>query len=185
MVSTRIITNMKRVDQPLYDCIEINNDHKSFKFFQAPQSTQKPIIFTNLESSRKLSENKNFEIHAIRLILQYDTDPKDITEIAYHSWIRLWVGKTDLFVKISYFIMDTEALLKPEKSCQECKDASTDVVSVRSDRPDIKGIYVFTDPIDLIPNQNFSVELIFHDRPKLSKPVMASIYLSGFWKLNH
>jgi len=182
IATARKISQIERTFQPLYDQIEISAGQRSFKFFQIPQIEKESGFFTNLKESGKLLNKTSFEVHILRIIPEYDADPKSIAEIADHSWFRLWVGQTELLTINSYSLMDAKTLANAEKCCAECKAVSTNTVSISCGRPDVRGLYVLAEPINLIANQNFCAEIVFTENPKLISPLKVGVYLDGYWK---
>lgn len=187
-VQHREIKKIERIQQPLYDRVTMTKDEKNYKFFQNPIGSKEPLtgdtktqVHTNLDTSGHLPYPKGFEIHAIRVITQWDADHMDIIGIS-DSWFRLFIGKKDELVINTFMLTTPLPDVDGDKCCLGCKVASTDVVSVTCGRPDQRGIYVLAEPIDLLANESFYVEMVFPKTPKIEKPTQVSVYLDGFIK---
>ena len=179
----RIPGLLERIQQPLYDRNTVaTSGTGQLNFFQVPLggviaggANAKTQVETNMDQGGSLPYPKNFEIHALRLINQYDSAVADLNLIFNNSWFRLFIGTKDYLVVNSFMLTAGVGL-------EGVAAGSTDVVSVTNGRADQRGIYVLAEPIDLIPQQNFRCELNFPTAQTLSATVDVSIYLDGFFK---
>jgi hypothetical protein len=179
----RIPGLLERIQQPLYDRNTVaTSGTAQLNFFQVPlggtnpgAATPKTQVQTNMDQGGSLPYPKNFEIHAIRAINQYDSAVADLNIIYNTSWFRLFIGTKDYLV-VNLFMLTAGVGLDGVAA------GSTDVVSVTNGRPDQRGIYVLAEPIDLIPQQNFRCEVNFPTPPLPTATVDLSIYLDGFFK---
>jgi len=179
----RIPGLLERIQQPLYDRNTVaTTGTAQLNFFQVPlggtnpgAAAPKTHVETNMDQGGSLPYPKNFEIHAIRLINQYDSIVADLNIIYNTSWFRLFIGTKD------YLVVNT-FMLTAGVGLDGVATGSTDVASVTNGRPDQRGIYVLAEPIDLIPQQNFRCEINFPSTPTLSSPTDLSVYLDGFFK---
>jgi hypothetical protein len=179
----RIPGLLERIQQPLYDRNTVaTSGTGQLNFFQVPLGgtiagsvLPKTQVDTNMDQGGSLPYPKNFEIHAIRLINQYDSAVADLNAVFNNSWFRLFIGTKDYLV-VNSFILTAGVGLDGVAA------GNTDVVSVTNGRADQRGIYVLAEPIDLIPQQNFRCELNFPVPQTLSATMGVSIYLDGFFK---
>jgi len=179
----RIPGLLERIQQPLYDRNTVaTTGTGQLNFFQVPlggtiagATTPKTQVDTNMDQGGSLPYPKNFEIHAIRLINQYESEIADLNDIYNNSWFRLFIGTKDYLVVNSFMLTAGVGL-------DGVIAGNTPFTSATNGRPDQRGIYVLAEPIDLIPQQNFRCELNFPITQLLSAEVSVSIYLDGFFK---
>ena len=179
----RIPGLLERIQQPLYDRNTVaTSGTAQLNYFQVPlggsvagSATPKTQVDTNMDQGGSLPYPKNFEIHALRLINEYDSAIADLNAIFNNAWFRLFIGTKDYLV-VNLFMLTAGVGLEGVAS------GSTDVISVHNGKPDQRGIYVLAEPIDLIPQQNFRCEINFPTPQTLSATTALSVYLDGFFK---
>jgi len=179
----RIPGLLERIQQPLYDRNTVaTSGTTQLNFFQVPLggtppggAAPKTQVQTNMDQGGSLPYPKNFEIHAIRCINQYQSAIADLNVIYNTSWFRLFIGTKDYLV-VNLFMLTAGVGLRGILA------GSTDIAAAQNGVEDQRGIYVLAEPIDLIPQQNFRCEVNFPVPPILSAPVALSIYLDGFFK---
>jgi hypothetical protein len=179
----RIPGLLERIQQPLYDRNTVaTTGTAQMNFFQVPLGGTNPGVAvaktqvqTNMDQGGSLPYPKNFEIHALRLINQYDSAVADLNALFNNSWFRLFIGTKDYLVVNSFMLTAGVGL-------DGVATGNVDVASVTNGRPDQRGIYVLAEPIDLIPQQNFRCEINLPTPQTLSATLDVSIYLDGFFK---
>ena len=179
----RIPGLLERIQQPLYDRNTVpTSGGTQFNYFQVPlggtaagAAAPKTQVQTNMDQGGSLPYPKNFEIHAIRAINQYQSAIADLNAIFNNAWFRLFIGTKDYLV-VNLFMLTAGVGIVGVTA------GSTDVAAVTNGFQKQCDIYVLAEPIDLIPQQNFRCEINLPVPQVLSAPVAFSVYLDGFFK---
>ena len=123
-----------------------------------PMSTKfKTMAHTNMTLSQCLPFPKNFEVHAIGLHYDRAINPYELDTFKSESWMNFFVG-TKSYLELPLDVFEDIAAAKNFNS------------------------YVFAEPIDLIPMQNFYIDLIYEGEKPLDTAFKLKCSLQGFFK---
>jgi len=179
----RIPGLLERIQQPLYDRNTAGTSGTTqMNYFQVPlggtapgSAVPKTQVQTNMDQGGSLPYPKNFEIHALRAINQYQSSIADLNALYVNAWFRLFIGTKDYLV-VNLFMLTAGVGLVGISA------GSTDVAAATNGFQQQRDIYVLAEPIDLIPQQNFRCEVNLPVPQVFSAPLALSIYLDGFFK---
>jgi len=170
---------LQRIYQPLYDTNTVaTSGSGQLNFFQVPlggriagSTTPKTQVDTNMDQGGSLPYPKNFKVTGISVIPDASASYEDAAKVLDGSWFRLFIGTQDYYVSPTLPLAFAPGKRSPG-------------MSFRVNNP-LRPVYCFPEPISLIPQQNFRVELNF---PKpftkdnaLSEPLRIRVVLHGYF----
>lgn len=162
--------------QPLYDtCTVARNGTSQLTFFQIPLGgtpvgsvRYKDQTATNMDQGGSLPYPKNFVITGFSIIVDPTLAYDEAVRFLDAGWFRLFIGTMDYLV----LPLDMTAVIPGRKN---------PVVSLR--HPDPMGpVLSLPEEIELIPQQNFRVELNFPYPQEYSRSFEVKAVLHGFFK---
>jgi len=168
------------IDQPLYDTNTVAaTGTAQLNFFQVPlggthagsSATPKTQIETNMDQGGSLPYPKHFRITGISVIPDATTSHEDISKFMDTAWVRLFIGCFDYLV----LPVSASALGNAKRN---------PLISFRLSNP-LTPVYPFPQPIDLIPQQNFRMEINFPTPQKFSAPFKVRIIMHGAFIRRH
>lgn len=161
--------------QPLYDVNTIRTAGTAqLSFFQVPlgatpagSTTYKSQIETNMDIGGTLPYPKTFKVCGLSLVIHPDTPHEDAAKVASNAWFRLFVGTQDYLTGPASWVTLTTGTKNPLVSLR-CNDS-------------FEPVFLNHTPFDLIPQQNFRVELNFPVPQQFSQNIRVQAILHGFF----
>jgi len=167
--------------RPLYDTNTVRpSGTGQLSFFQVPLGGQcidgyiKTQVDTNMDQGGSLPPPAGFFITGISAIIDPETPYTDAMTLITNTWFRLFIGCYDYLVGPANWI--TLAPLNVIK--QGAKQNS--LLALRLSDP-LEPVMALEEPIELIYNQNFRVELNLPLPQVFSQPIRIQVILHGFF----
>lgn len=161
------------VHQPLYDTGTVStNGTAQLNFFQVPLGgtsagavMPKTQIQTNMDQGGSLPYPKHFKITGISVYPDASTPYDDVIRLMGTAWVRIFIGTRD------YLVLPLSAVAVGSSQ-------RNPLISFRLSNPCVP-VYHFAEPIDLIPQQNFRVEINFPIPQEFSQAFDIKVILHG------
>lgn len=158
-----------KIFQPLYDTTTIGNGITQANFFQVPlgataakQVLPKTQVDTDMDQGGSLPYPKTYYITGVTVAPSPESSYKESMHLISNSWFRLFIGTQD------YLCLPTNQVT---------------YMANMSEYHYPGPVYNLNNPIKLLPQQNFRVEINMpSELEKLSAPIKVQVTLHGYFE---